>query len=84
MSREEHETRNDKYRLRGGYAVVIDMESAARVCLRDDAGDRQYIIGRSRVGLCDADYFCNRQCQRKINARFGGLCFGIDPAGDLL
>lgn len=83
-SEDEHETRDDKFRLRGGYIIVADMESAARVCLRDDAGDCKHFVGSGRFGLRHSDSFCNQQRDRKDHARFSGLYCGADSAWNLL
>ena len=80
---ERHETRNDKHRLHGGYVGFVDMESTARVCLWNDAGDCKYIVGHGRFALCVFDFFCNKQCEGKVHARFGRLYRCTDFAWNL-
>lgn len=84
MGCESYETRDDKLRLYGGYADFIHMESEAWVCLRNDAGDCKHFIWGTRPDLCDSHIFCDKQLQREVDARFGGLYCGVDFVGNLL
>lgn len=80
---EENETRDDKLRLHGGCVISIYMESASRVRLRHDAGNRKYFIGRCRFGMCGLALFSDQQRKRENDACLGGQYCGSDFARNL-